>query len=68
MGSELTLFTTNCPKCKILEKKMNDKKINFKLETDVTELIDMGFTTAPVLKIDNDYLDFGEAIKWVNKQ
>jgi len=28
----------------------------------------MGFTTAPVLKIDNDYLDFGEAIKWVNKQ
>lgn len=68
MGSELTLFTTNCPKCKILEKKMNDKKLIFKLETDVTELIDMGFTTAPVLKIDNDYLDFGEAIKWVNKQ
>jgi hypothetical protein len=68
MGSKLILFTTNCPKCKILEKKMDDKKLNFKLETDVTELIDMGFTTAPVLKIDNDYLDFGKAIKWINKQ
>ena len=23
----ITLFSTNCPKCKVLEKKLNDKKL-----------------------------------------
>ena len=63
----ITLFSTNCPKCKILENKLNQKNIDFVVSNDMQEIIDMGFMTAPVLKL-NDlyYMNFGDAIKWVN--
>lgn len=64
----ITIFTTNCPMCKILEKKLTEKAIGFKIETDVSELIEMGFQTAPILKVEENYLEFKEAIKWINKK
>jgi hypothetical protein len=27
--NQIVLYTTGCPKCKILEKKLNDKKVSF---------------------------------------
>lgn len=60
------LFSTNCPKCKILEQKLNQKGINFEISDDIQEVIDKGFMSAPVLKVDDEYMDFGQGIKWVN--
>ena len=31
-------------------------------------IIDMGFRAAPILKVDENFYDFGGAIKWVNSQ
>ena len=63
----VTLFSTNCPKCKILENKLNQKNIDFVVSNDMQEIIDMGFMAAPVLKLnDSYYMNFGDAIKWVN--
>lgn len=62
----ITLFSTNCPKCKILEQKLNQKKIIFEISDNVQEIIDQGFMTAPVLKVNDTYMDFGQAVKWIN--
>jgi len=64
----ITLYTTNCPRCRILETKLQQKSINYTRCGDVQSLIDMGYETAPVLKVNNEYMTFGDAIKWVNKQ
>lgn len=64
----VTLFSTNCPKCRVLEQKLNQKNINFNKNSDMDEVIEKGFMSAPVLKIDDVYLDFTSAVKWVNGQ
>lgn len=64
----VTLFSTNCPKCRVLEQKLNQKNIEFNKNSDMNEVIEKGFMSAPVLKIDDVYLDFTSAVKWVNGQ
>lgn len=62
----LTLFSTNCPKCRVLEHKLNQNHIAYEKSSDIQEVIDKGFMSAPVLKVDDIYLDFTSAVKWVN--
>ena len=65
---EITLYTTHCPKCKVIEKKLALKKIDYKEETDIIKMKQLGFASAPVLEVDGEFLKFTEANKWVNKQ
>lgn len=65
----VTIYTTEtCPKCKILKKKLTDKNIDFKDETDVEELLRLGIKDVPVLKVDETLLDFSAANSWINEQ
>lgn len=63
----IELFSTGCPKCNILEKKLTQKSIQFTKNNNIDELIQKGFTSAPILKIGEEYLEFAEAIKYVNE-
>lgn len=62
----ITLFSTNCPKCRVLEQKLNNKNVEYIKDSNMDEIINQGFMSAPVLKIDDIYLDFTSAVKWVN--
>lgn len=62
----IILYSTNCPKCKVLEKKLNDANIDFVINSDVEEMTRKGFSSAPMLEIDNKIMDFGQAVQWVN--
>ena len=64
----VTLFSTNCPKCRVLEQKLNQKNIAFDISDDIQKVIDQGFMSAPVLKIGDDYMDFTTAIAWLKEQ
>ena len=64
----VTLYTTHCPKCKVLEKKLNSKNINYNEVTDTNIMIAKGFTSTPMLEVDGTIMDFEEANKWVNEQ
>lgn len=60
------VYSTGCPKCKILEKKMNDNGIDYQVVTDVDLMQQKGFMSMPMLEVDGEIMDFGTAIKWVN--
>ena len=61
----ITLFSTGCPKCKILKQKLDDAHLNYTMG-DIQEVIEKGFTVAPILKTDDDlYLNYADAVKWV---
>ena len=64
----VTLYTTHCPKCKVLEKKLNSKNINYNEVTDTDIMISKGFTSTPMFEVDGTIMDFSEANKWVNEQ
>lgn len=62
------LHTTNCPRCKVLKSKLDQKNISYKMNTDVDLMIQKGFTTAPKLEIDGVVYDFKEAVEWIGEQ
>lgn len=61
----ITLYSTHCPRCNVLEKKLEKKGIEFELNEDIQILIKKGFTTAPVLEVDGKFMNFMEANKWI---
>lgn len=64
----VTLFTTHCPKCKILEAKLKQKGIDYVECDDLERMKDFGISSAPILKVDEQVLDFNNAIKWINSR
>lgn len=69
-SGDIFLYTTGCPQCAILEKKLDIKKVPYKKITDfdTEELTSRGINSAPVLKVGETYLPFNLALKWVNQQ
>lgn len=64
---KIILYSNNCPRCKILKKKLDDNKINYEIIDNVDTMIEKGLSTVPVLEINGRMLDFKEAVEWVNK-
>lgn len=64
------LYSTGCPKCNVLKKKLDNANIVYNLNTtfNVEELITQGYDEVPLLKIDDKILRFSEAVDWVNLQ
>ena len=64
----ITLFSTNCPKCKVLTMKLDKKGINYTKVEDVNTMLAKGIKTAPYLEVDNELMDFTQAVAWINAQ
>ena len=64
----IILYSTDCPKCKVLEKKLNDKEITFDIVKDVDVMLEKGFMSAPMFEVDGVEMDFKRAIEWVNNK
>ena len=62
------LYSTNCPRCRIIEKKLQDIGIEFLLFNDVDAMIAKGFKEAPKLEVDGTIMDFKEANEWIKGQ
>ena len=48
----VTLYSTNCPKCRLVEKQLNKNKIEYELVTDRDVMASKGFSSAPKLEVD----------------
>ena len=62
------LYSTGCPKCKILKKKLAEKNIDYAENQNVEAMVALGIDQVPVLKIDGEMMNFGKANQWVNNQ
>lgn len=63
----VTLYSTGCPKCSVIKKKLEQSNIQFDVCTDVEKMQALGINQLPVLSVDNKLLNFAEAIKWVGE-
>ena len=63
----IVLYSTNCPRCSVLERKLTQLGIEFEKKTEVEEMIALGMTQAPMLSVDGELLDFKAANEWLNK-
>lgn len=64
---EVILYSTHCPKCNILEKKLDSENIKYATVTDADVMIEKGFKSAPILEVDGVVKTFKEAIDWLEE-
>lgn len=64
---KVKLYTTHCPKCKILEERLNEKKVKYEVIDNIEELQKMNFKSVPNLEIDGKIYNYLDSIKYLNK-
>lgn len=64
----VVLYSTHCPKCNVLEKKLKQKNIDFEEVNDIEIMKGKNIFFVPVLEVDGNMMDFSTANQWVNMQ
>ena len=62
---EIILYTTGCPRCIVLEKKLKEKGISFIAETNEDTMVKKGFMSSPILVKGGEVMDFSAAMAWL---
>lgn len=62
------LYSTDCPKCKILKSKLNDKNIEYSICSDVNIMLVKGFKSVPMLEVNEKTLTYLDAVNWIKEQ
>lgn len=63
---DITVYTTpGCPRCKVLKTKLEQKNIEYTESSNVDEVIALGFSSAPVVKINGIAYDYKGALEWI---
>lgn len=65
---DIVLYSTGCPKCIILKKKLAEKDIQYVENNDVEKMTSLGIDYVPVLCVNGKMLQFKEANDWINQQ
>ena len=64
---DIILYTTHCPQCKVLEKKLIQKGFIYTTIDNIETMVNMGLTATPALSVDgNSTMNFKEAVDWLN--
>lgn len=77
MASEkIIMYSVGCPMCKNLEKKFNKLGVEYELENDFAKIDEsgelkraesVGIKSFPFIKVNDKYMDYGEAIDWLRE-
>ena len=59
------MYTTHCPQCKVLEKMLDDKKIEYTQITDIDIMKSKGIQSVPYLEIEGELKNFKESMEWI---
>jgi len=62
----ITLYTTHCPRCKVLKAKLDSENIDYEVVEGEEAIREKGFVTTPLLEVDDKVLTFAEAMQWIN--
>ena len=66
----MTLYSTNCPKCKMLEKRLY-QICDFDLVTDIDKVVEIAkkfnIKSAPILVINDKAYNFEQSMKMINE-
>lgn len=78
--SNIVLYSTGCPKCEVLKKKLDQNAIPYTICKDTELMKQLGFEEVPILRVGNkcsmagNYfetfrdMNFTEAVQWINEQ
>lgn len=67
MGN-IILYTTSCPKCKILKTKLKEKGVDYQEVIDINIMKEKGFHSVPMLEVNGETMNFTQANTWINER
>ena len=59
------LYAHGCPRCKVLQMKLDKAGIQYKTVSDVEIMKAKGFMEAPKLEVNGRIMGFEEAVAWL---
>ena len=63
---KVVMYSTGCPKCRVLAKKMAATGIQYETNSSVEDMQALGISVLPVLSVDGVLMDFSKAYQWIN--
>lgn len=68
LNTKITLYSTNCPKCRVLEMKLDSKGVEYETCTDTDRMVELGMSSAPSLEVDGKLMGFKESMAWLSSK
>ena len=65
---KIILYSTGCPRCGVLKKKLAEKNIDYGEVNSVDDMLALGIKEVPMLSVDGNLMNFREAVDWTNNQ
>ena len=65
---KVILYSTGCPKCNVLKKKLSEKDITYEEFTSVNDMLSMGIKEVPMLGVGEKLMSFKESVDWIKEQ
>lgn len=62
----IVVYSNDCPRCKVLKKKLDEKQLLYTVFDDVDKMVEMGIESVPMLSINGIMLNFNDAVSWIN--
>lgn len=70
-SNNFILYSTGCPKCKVVEMKLKQAGIEFEVISDIDEVVTFGklhgIMSAPILAIGDKVFDFTAAVSYLRE-
>lgn len=67
----IILYTLKCPKCNVIEIKLRQKNLKYTIIEDVDTVVKVGkdhnIAEVPILQVNDSFLDFPNAVKYINE-
>lgn len=64
---KVTFYSNDCPRCKILQQKLDEKGVMYEKVSDVEIMKQKGFMSIPMLEVDGKIMTYLEAINWIKE-
>ena len=64
----VVFYSTGCPKCNILKKKLLEAGIEYLVVNDVDVMLEKVIKDVPWLEVDCKLIDFLSSVKWINER
>lgn len=65
MNQSIVLYSTGCPACKTLKMLLDNAGVIYTENNSIDDMNALGFKSAPVLRVDDTYMPYEDAKKWV---
>lgn len=62
---KVTFYSNDCPRCNILQQKLDEKGVMYEKVSDIEIMKQKGFMSVPMLEVDEKIMTYSEAINWI---